>query len=191
MGGSTKMLTPPYLPDIILMNGKENHQTTNQPSKALAKAKASRGSMHPMRRGTTTHKKPRRKVRGNPARIHEEANRCENSLQVFSELSEVRRRAVQVLLCHRRIIFWRKESGLAAMRLNHEALLRCIQRLSAWQELCLRLSTAQASQLIHLNETNKKHWGRPVSYSRNLQATWKAEGRTKKARIGLCPACDR
>ena len=50
-----------------------------------------------MRRETTTHKKPLRRLRRNPEGIHEGENRCESSLQVCSELSEVVEGIVQLL----------------------------------------------------------------------------------------------
>ncbi len=70
------------------MNDKGNIKASSKSAATLAKEKTRKGSVHPVRRETASHKKPLRKMRGSPARIHEEANRCESSLQICSVLSD-------------------------------------------------------------------------------------------------------
>ena len=143
---------------MLVMNDKGETKASDKPSKALAEAKTRKGSVHPVRRETITNKKPLRRLRGNPTRIHEGANRCESSLQEFSKLSRLRlfgQRYSLSRLKPRSGSLWlastiAKSLGIQASR----------KELSAWVQ--------RANAILNWNEIDPK-------YRRRLTAVWKTE----------------
>lgn len=164
---------PPAAPKIILtltgsavkvVMNEQGEQKARKPSKALAKAKAGGRIVHPLRHGPAAHEKPLQKMRGNSARIHEEANRCDDSLQNCSELSGELKTNRSRRLQPRKGYVW-----LAS------TLARLCNIRASRKELCDWVRQAHA--LLNPDETHPKSGGRlePISETRTGSASWSGE----------------
>lgn len=150
------------------MNDKGNIKASSKPTKALAKTSPLKGSVHPVRRETASHKKPLRKVRGNPARIHEKENRCESSLPVCSVLSD------EVLITKPRL---KPRKGWLWLV---STIARRLQLKASRSELCDWVRGAHA--ILNSNEAVEKSGrGRP-SVS---PTTWTTTGSGQAACVSL------
>jgi len=168
------MLTLCALPSILDMNAKGNIQASDKPTAALAEEKAREGSVHPLRRETTTNKKSLRSLRKGAARIHEEKNRCDDSLQICSVLSEVIRAVNSPSLLPYQKRFLRLFGGTR----GRFSILPVRRR--GWFDW-----DRAVSNILNSNEALSTRCGRPELIPSKARASTR---RGKKARLDLRPA---
>lgn len=147
------------------MNDKGKQKASHKPTTALAKEKARKGSLYPVRRETVTHKEPLHEVRGDSARIHEGENQCESSLQECSVLSDE-----TVTLCGVKLQPYQKRYLTLVLTTKRLNLFR--GRRSVWSAL-----VRAAHSILNSNEAHEKFGGgHPSVPSETRTATRSGEG---------------
>lgn len=174
------------------MNDKGKQKASRKPTTALAKTKARKGALHPVRRETTTNQESLCGVCSRAEGLYAGEDRCESSLQGCSILSGVNLPPLMKAVL-RRVNYWQSQLWSESILTSPEAFQIAWRALSAWQEFLLRLSNRPGFPSVSIvhdailieYEADEKHSrGRPSVPSTTRTTT----GSGEKSPFTLRPA---